>query len=100
MQCFHCGRQVRETIHRQTDYRVDYYLLHTGHTDWEIVLNPDGLSLRYLRLTDPTDIITCVQCYARPEIRRRLDDDFSGRRSLLDRGAAREANPKESNAKG
>jgi len=35
-------------------------------------------------LTQPTDIITCVDCYALPEIKHRLDDDFSGRRPLFE----------------
>jgi len=39
---------------------------------------------RYLKLTQPIDIFTCVGCYARPDIRQRLDDDVKGRRSLLD----------------
>jgi hypothetical protein len=102
MQCFHCDRQVQATIHRQTSYQVDYYLFHTGRTHWEILANPksDPPSFRYLRLTEPTDIITCVQCYALPEIRRRLDDDFAGRSSLLDFCSSKAASPTEPNPKG
>lgn len=101
MQCFHCGREVQGTIHGQTSYRVDYYLLHTGHTHWELFLNPnsDAQPFRYLRLTEPTDIITCVQCYAHPEIRQRLDDDFAGRSPILDPYPKSQA-PTEPNAKG
>ena len=82
MQCTHCGREVQETIHRQKSYIVDYYLLHTGHTELTFLTKPreDTLFLHYLKLTEPIDIITCVQCYAYPNIRQRLDDDFSGRR--------------------
>ncbi|HTN72398.1 MAG TPA: hypothetical protein VMO00_15070 [Methylomirabilota bacterium] len=89
MQCAHCGREVRETIHWQKGYTVDYYLLHTGKTEWAIFTNlkEDALPIRYLKLTQPIDIITCVQCYAYPEIRQRLDDDFSGRRSFSSEGA-------------
>jgi len=86
MQCFHCGREVRETSHRQKSYRVDYYRLHTGQTEWDFFLNPkqDAAPIRYLKLTQPIDIFTCIACYARPEIRQRLDDDFAGRRPLLE----------------
>ena len=86
MQCFHCGREVRETTHRQKSYKVDYYLLHTGNTEWAFFTKPnqDALSLRYLKLTQPIDIFTCVQCYATPDIRQRLDADFTGGRPLLD----------------
>jgi len=86
MQCFHCGREVRETTHKPKSYKVDYYRLHTGHTELDFLVNPklDAPPLRYLRLTNPIDILTCVECYARPEIRRRLDDDITGRRALFD----------------
>jgi len=49
-------------------------------------LNPkqDAAPIRYLKLIQPIDIITCIACYARPEIRQRLDDDFTGRRPLLE----------------
>src|SRR5437016_12319858 len=84
MQCFHCGRQVRETTHRQKSYHVDYYRLHTGNTEWDIFINPrqDALPHRYLKLTQPLDILTYVGCYDRPDIRKRLDDDVKGRRLL------------------
>ncbi len=86
MQCFHCGKEVRETIHTQKSYRVEYYLLHTGDTEWAFFINPkeNVLPLRYLKLTNPVDIITCIQCHARGEIRQRLDDDFSGRRPFCE----------------
>jgi hypothetical protein len=86
MQCFHCGREVSETAHRSKSYRVDYYRLHTGHTELDYLVNPkqDAPPLRYLRLTQPIDVLTCVECYGRREIRQRLDDDITGRRALLD----------------
>ena len=101
MQCFHCGREVLGTIHKPKSYRVDYYRLHTGHTELDFLVNPkqDAAPLRYLRLTDPIDIITCVDCYARPEIRQLLDDDITGRRALLDACAAG-PNIAEINARG
>lgn len=86
MQCYHCRREVQGTVHTQRSYWVDYYRLHTGHSEWDILVNPktDAPPLRYLRLTHPTDILTCIECYDRPEIRRLLDDDFAGRRSIID----------------
>ena len=86
MQCFHCGREVQATIHKPKSYRVDYYRLHTGHTELDFLVNPkpDAPPLRYLRLTHPVDVFTCVDCYACAEIRQRLDDDINGRRALLD----------------
>ena len=85
MQCHHCGREVHGTIHGTTSYKVDYYLLHTGHTEWEYFSNPkpDAPSLRYLKLTQPVDIFTCIDCYANADIRQRLEDDFAGRRPLI-----------------
>jgi hypothetical protein len=86
MQCFYCGREVLETIHKPKSFRVDYYRFHTGHTELDFLVNPkpDAPPLRYLRLTHPIDIFTCVDCYARAEIRQQLDDDISGRRALSD----------------
>ena len=90
MQCFHCGREVFATIHQAKSYQVDYYRLHTGHTEWDFLVNPrlDAAPVRYLRLSHPVDILTCIDCYARPEIRQRLDDDITGRRELLEADAA------------
>jgi hypothetical protein len=87
MQCYHCGRAVVGTRHTQKSYKVDFYLIHTGHTEWETIENPkqNAPPLRYRKLTQPIDIFTCVQCYALPEIRQLLDDDFSGRSELVDR---------------
>ena len=95
MQSTHCGREVRETIHWQKSYKVDYYLLHMGETEWAFFTNPkeDAPPLRYLKLTQPIDIITCVRCYAYPEIQQRLDDDFSGRRSFNGMEAEKEETP-------
>ena len=84
MQCHHCEREVRETVHWQKAYRVDFYLLHTGQTEWAYFVNPkeDADPVRYRRLIQPKDIITCVDCYALPKIRQLLDDDISGRHPL------------------
>jgi len=96
MQCFHCGREVFGTIHKPKGYQVDYYRVLTGHTELDFLVNPkpDAPPLRYLRLTHPIDIFTCVDCYARPEIRQRMDDDITGRRALLDAEAEGDISPK------
>jgi hypothetical protein len=86
MQCYHCGREVRQTLHWQKAFKVDYYLLHTGLTEWAYFVNPkfDAPPVRYRKLIQPTDIITCVDCYGVPTIRRRLEDDFTGRQPLFE----------------
>jgi hypothetical protein len=101
MQCFHCAREVLATTHKPKGYQVDYYRLHTGHCEVDFLLNPkpDAPPLRYLRLTHPIDVITCVDCYARPEIRQRLNDDITGRRALLE-ADTEGANSAELKAKG
>lgn len=86
MQCFHCAREVKETSHTQKGYRVDYYLLHTGRTELAFRKDPkeDMPLLQYLKLIDPVDVISCIDCYANPEIKKRLDEDFVGLFSILD----------------
>jgi hypothetical protein len=84
----------------QKSYWIDYYRLHTGHSEWDVLVNlkTDAPPVRYLRLTHLTDILTCIDCYDRPEIRRLLNDDIAGRRSIIDRdledGTAREIDSK------
>ena len=93
MRCFHCSREVRETTHTQKGYRVDYYLLHTGRTEWTFLKNPkeDMPALQYLRLSQPVDIISCADCYAKPQVKKLLEDDFKGIKSILDEGQIEEA---------
>jgi hypothetical protein len=86
MQCFHCGREVGETTHKQRSYTVDYYLLHTGKSEWALFRSPkeNVPPLRYLKLTHPLDVFTCVHCYELPEIKKKLDDDFKGIASFVE----------------
>ena len=88
MQCFHCGKEVKETRHTQKGYQVDYYLLHTGRTEWTFLKDPkeDAPQLHYLKLSQPVDIISCTECYANPQIKKRLEDDFNGLGSICDQG--------------
>ncbi|OGP95586.1 MAG: hypothetical protein A2W10_03505 [Deltaproteobacteria bacterium RBG_16_55_12] len=73
-------------MHTQKGYRVDYYLLHTGRTEWASLNDPkdDAPPLRYLRLSNPVDIISCIECYADPQIKKRLEEDFNGLAAILD----------------
>ena len=97
MQCFHCGREVKETTHTPKGYKVDYYLLHTGRTERTFLKDPkDDISpLHFLKLIEPVNIVSCADCYADPRIKKRLDDDFHGLSSILDEApmASREAAP-------
>lgn len=78
MQCSHCGREVRETQHTQKGYRVDYYLLHTGRTEWVFLKNPKEAPARHcFRLIEPVDIVSCVKCYDHPSVRRLLEEKFN-----------------------
>lgn len=101
MQCFHCGREVIGTVHWPKGYRVDYYRLHTGKSEVDFLVNPknDAPPLRYLRLIHPIDVFTCIDCYALPDIRRRLDDDIKGGRALIE-AAAEGVQSLKLNAKG
>ncbi len=100
MQCHHCGREVKETRHTQKGYQVDYYLLHTGATEWAFFKDrkEDAPLLRYLKLTQPIDILTCVDCYANPQIKKRLDDDFKGLISIV--GQGQDGNPENTQTQG
>lgn len=79
MHCSHCGREVRETRHTQKGYRVDYYVLHTGRTEWVFLKSPkEDLPARHcLRLIEPVDIVSCAGCYDHPKIKRFLEEKFS-----------------------
>src|SRR5919108_2005278 len=85
MQCFHCGREAGGTTHTQKRYHVDYFRLHTGSAECVFLINPkeDTLALRYLRLTRPIDSYLYSMLCAPPDVRQRLDDDVSGRRSIV-----------------
>jgi hypothetical protein len=85
MQCFHCGRHLKETSHWQTSYRVDDDRLHTGFAEWDYFIGSKEHTppIRYLKLTNPVNILTCVHCYQLPEIKQKLDDDFKGIAALV-----------------
>ena len=77
LRCDHCGRAVQETQHTRTDYRVDYYSLHSGHG--EVCAVPGDERQRggsYVKLLDRFDIVTCAQCYHRDTVRAERERRF------------------------
>ena len=68
--CNHCGRVVRETVHTRSQYRVDYYELHTGEVEESTLKHgEDGQVQVYQRLRVPETITTCADCYRDPNVR-------------------------------
>src|ERR1043166_1592936 len=72
LRCLHCGREVTETIHARTGYRVDYYTLFSGEAEPTLVTHPDTAAppITVWCLLRASEIVTCADCYRRPEIRR------------------------------
>lgn len=82
MNCSHCGREVRATVHqRKKDpgYRVDYYTLWTGELEEVAMKNPRDESeiMEFYKLNEPRRVITCSDCEAKKDIRKELDRLFS-----------------------
>ncbi len=83
MQCSHCGREVKATVHaREEDpgYRVDYYLLLTGDLEEVSIKNPRDESdvMEFYKLKNPRRVITCSDCLGKKEVSGELDRLFSG----------------------
>ena len=77
LRCEDCGRAVRETEHRRTDYCVDYYSIHTGEAEPFSIASDDGeRRLTFLRLLSAVEIVTCADCYRDPEVQRRRERRF------------------------
>lgn len=72
LRCHHCGREVAETVHTRSTYRVDYYALHTGDVEPTTMARSDDPAdlMTVMRLVRPIEIFTCVDCYRRPSVRR------------------------------
>ena len=71
LRCEHCGRSVRETQHTRTAYEVDYYSLHTGPVETcSLVLDDGERRVTFQKLLSAEQVITCVDCYARPDVQR------------------------------
>ena len=68
--CHHCGRPVHETMHTRTGFNVDFYSLHTGEVEPVTLSRPDeNGDITVMRLLNPIEVITCVECYQRAAIR-------------------------------
>jgi transcription elongation factor Elf1 len=83
VQCSHCGREVKATVHfRKADpgYRVDYYLLWTGDLEEVAMKNPRDESeiMEFYKLNNPRKVITCSECAQKSEIQAELERLFSG----------------------
>ncbi len=70
--CHHCGREVAETTHTRSTYRVDYYALHTGDVEPTTMARSDdpGDLITVMRLVRAVEVFTCVDCYQQPSVRR------------------------------
>lgn len=77
LHCDSCGRPVSETTHTRSDYRVDFYSMHTGEVEESSMSVDDGdRSVVYQKLIRPVEILTCADCYRDPKKRPRLDREF------------------------
>jgi hypothetical protein len=92
LNCTHCGREVAETRHTRSSYRVDYYALHTGEVEPTTQARSDDPTalVSFLKLLRPTEVVTCVDCYRQPHVRARREVLF---RPELFAPRAREATP-------
>ena len=72
LRCHHCGREVTETMHTRSTYRVDYYALHTGDVEPTTMTRSDDPAdvVTVMRLVRAVEIFTCVDCYRQPNVRR------------------------------
>ncbi len=75
--CETCGRPVYATRHTRTDCRVDYYTLFSGHGEvTELAGDERTRGQTYVRLLDRFDVITCADCYQRPEVQAERERRF------------------------
>ena len=70
--CHHCGREVAETVHTRSAYRVDYYSLHTGDVEPTTMARSDDPAdvVTVMRLVRAFEVRTCADCYRQPGVRR------------------------------
>lgn len=67
--CLRCQREVSETVHQGEQYRLDGFRLHTGKVKRMQSQGKEGESVHYLQLTDPCEIVLCLDCFQVPGIR-------------------------------
>jgi len=78
LRCHHCGREVGETQHTRAAYRVDYYTLHTGDVEPTTMTRGEDPTevVTVMRLVRPVEILTCIDCYRQPSVRRERERLF------------------------
>lgn len=78
LRCHHCGREVTETMHTRSTYRVDYYALHTGDVEPTTMARSDDPAdvVTVMRLVRAVEIFTCVDCYRQAGVRRERERLF------------------------
>jgi hypothetical protein len=71
VRCTHCGREVAETVHTRSAYRVDFYGLHTGGVEPTTAPSRDdgSAAVTILKLVRPSEVVTCADCYHQPRVR-------------------------------
>src|SRR5262245_60024822 len=84
LHCGHCGREVGETTHTRSSYRVDFYTLYTGDVEPTTVARRDDPSdtVTVQRLVRAHEVVTCVDCYGRPNVRRERERLFRVERDM------------------
>lgn len=69
--CAHCGREVRDTLHYRDSYLVDFHFLYTGEVEQDELWDEHAAVTRVVvHVRNPRFVFTCVDCYARPSVRR------------------------------
>ena len=82
LHCDHCGRPVRETQHTRSAYTVDYYSVRGGNGEVCSFIGDDGQrGAMYVKLLDPREVTTCVQCYRQPSVQAERDRCFQPERA-------------------
>jgi len=78
LRCHHCGREVGETVHTRSLYRVDYYALHTGEVEPITLPRTDESAppITALKLLNANQIVTCTDCYRQPGVRQERESLF------------------------
>ena len=73
--CHHCQRLVRPTIHLRDGARVDYFRTWTGQPREEAYEDTRAGhgSVQVLRVDSLRQIVTCQDCWLKPEVQRDLD---------------------------